>query len=91
MGETGIDEETFNDYLEDLRVHYTADKVCHRSSITQLNSSRDLVPPLRLVMGPNPDFDHAHGHKPQTSIVILSPMTSLDSLRVAPYQSPSKV
>ncbi|KAF7767898.1 hypothetical protein Agabi119p4_7141 [Agaricus bisporus var. burnettii] len=26
MGETAIDEETFDEYLEDIRVHYTADK-----------------------------------------------------------------
>lgn len=29
MGETAIDEETFNDYLEEMREHYTADKVRH--------------------------------------------------------------
>lgn len=33
MGETAIDEETFNEYLEEMRQHYTADKVgscvCH--------------------------------------------------------------
>lgn len=27
MGETGIDKETFQEYLEDIREHYTADKV----------------------------------------------------------------
>lgn len=27
MGETAIDEETFNEYLEEIRMHYTADKV----------------------------------------------------------------
>lgn len=27
MGETAIDEETFNEYLEEMRQHYTADKV----------------------------------------------------------------
>jgi len=27
MGETALDEETFNDYLEEMRSHYTADKV----------------------------------------------------------------
>lgn len=27
MGETSIDEQTFDDYLEDMREHYTADKV----------------------------------------------------------------
>lgn len=29
MGETAIDEETFNEYLEEMREHYTADKVRH--------------------------------------------------------------
>ena len=28
MGETALDEDTFNDYLEEMRTHYTADKVC---------------------------------------------------------------
>ena len=27
MGETAIDEETFNEYLEEMMQHYTADKV----------------------------------------------------------------
>ena len=27
MGETAIDEDTFNDYLSAMREHYTADKV----------------------------------------------------------------
>lgn len=27
MGETALDEETFNDYLQEMRTHYTADKV----------------------------------------------------------------
>lgn len=27
MGETAIDEDTFNDYLAAMREHYTADKV----------------------------------------------------------------
>ena len=27
MGETAIDEDTFNDYLAEMREHYTADKV----------------------------------------------------------------
>ena len=27
MGETAIDEDTFNEYLEEIRQHYTADKV----------------------------------------------------------------
>jgi hypothetical protein len=27
MGETSIDEETFEEYLAEIREHYTADKV----------------------------------------------------------------
>jgi hypothetical protein len=27
MGETALDQETFDDYLSDIREHYTADKV----------------------------------------------------------------
>lgn len=27
MGETALDEETFQDYLTEMRDHYTADKV----------------------------------------------------------------
>ena len=27
MGETALDEATYNDYLEEMRAHYTADKV----------------------------------------------------------------
>ena len=34
MGETAIDEETFNEYLEEMRQHYTADKV--RSGVSSL-------------------------------------------------------
>jgi hypothetical protein len=30
MGETAIDEETFNEYLTEMREHYTADKVSSR-------------------------------------------------------------
>ena len=29
MGETAIDEETFNDYINEMNDVYTADKVCH--------------------------------------------------------------
>lgn len=28
MGQTDIDEETFEEYLSEIRQHYTADKVC---------------------------------------------------------------
>ena len=27
MGETALDEDTFNEYLEEMKEHYTADKV----------------------------------------------------------------
>lgn len=27
MGETALDEETFREYLAEMRLHYTADKV----------------------------------------------------------------
>ena len=27
MGETSLDEDTFNEYLEEMKEHYTADKV----------------------------------------------------------------
>lgn len=37
MGETAIDEETFDEYLEDIRVHYTADKVRHPFFDHELN------------------------------------------------------
>jgi hypothetical protein len=28
MGETALDEQTFEEYLAEMREHYTADKVC---------------------------------------------------------------
>lgn len=28
MGETALDEQIFEEYLEEMREHYTADKVC---------------------------------------------------------------
>ncbi len=28
MGETALDEEVFEEYLTEMREHYTADKVC---------------------------------------------------------------
>lgn len=27
MGETALDEETFDEYIQEMRQHYTADKV----------------------------------------------------------------
>lgn len=32
IGETALDEETFHEYLSEMREHYTADKVCNRVS-----------------------------------------------------------
>ena len=32
MGETALDEETFDEYIQEMRQHYTADKV--RTCIT---------------------------------------------------------
>lgn len=34
MGETGIDDETFSDYIQEMRGHYTADKVSAMSART---------------------------------------------------------
>lgn len=34
MGETAIDEATFDEYLEEIREHYTADKVSNKSFVT---------------------------------------------------------
>jgi desumoylating isopeptidase 1 len=28
MGETSLDQETFDEYLAEIRQHYTAEKVC---------------------------------------------------------------
>lgn len=33
MGETSLDEETFNEYISELREHYTADKVSRYACI----------------------------------------------------------
>lgn len=33
MGETALDEQTFQEYLAEMRIHYTADKVsCFKPS-----------------------------------------------------------
>jgi hypothetical protein len=48
MGETSIDEETFIEYLEEMRSHYTADKVCVSFLVLQLTLTV-TVPPLRYV------------------------------------------
>jgi hypothetical protein len=33
MGETALDEQIFEEYLTEMREHYTADKVCIRSNL----------------------------------------------------------
>ena len=35
MGETALDEEVFEEYLTEMREHYTADKVCRKALLTQ--------------------------------------------------------
>lgn len=37
MGETALDQDTFNDYLQEIKEHYTADKV---STVEPKNSNR---------------------------------------------------
>lgn len=48
MGETSIDEETFIEYLEEMRSHYTADKVCRIFLVVE-HTLTVTVPPLRYV------------------------------------------
>ncbi len=33
MGETALDEQIFEEYLAEMRDHYTADKVCFKTMI----------------------------------------------------------
>lgn len=47
MGETAIDEETFNEYLEEMRQHYTADKV--RSDGSTASPDADFLPQYHLL------------------------------------------
>lgn len=42
MGETALDEQLFEEYLTEMREHYTADKVCIRSD---LRHDRSLILP----------------------------------------------
>ena len=45
MGETALDEEIFEEYLAEMRDHYTADKVCfilHRA-VSSLTSPHPVV------------------------------------------------
>ena len=48
MGETSIDEETFLEYLEEMRSHYTADKVCRIFLVVKITLTV-AVPPPRYV------------------------------------------
>ena len=51
MGETAIDEDTFAEYLEGMRVHYTADKVRRVSRSLRVLTSRSTtcsVSPCRV-------------------------------------------
>ena len=48
MGETSIDEETFMEYLEEMRSHYTADKVCRIFLFVEI-ALTVAVPPPRYV------------------------------------------
>lgn len=45
MGETALDEEIFEEYLAEMRDHYTADKVCfilHRA-VSSFSSPHSVV------------------------------------------------
>lgn len=53
MGETEIDEATYNEYIDELRGHYTAEKVGRRYPLTLLlvlTSLPLLVPLIRSVI-----------------------------------------
>lgn len=42
MGETALDEETLNEYIDGVRDHYTADKVCLGLSIDSMLTDEGL-------------------------------------------------
>jgi hypothetical protein len=44
MGETALDEQIFEEYLAEMRDHYTADKVCFLSPRLLLLGAHNLVP-----------------------------------------------
>lgn len=44
MGETSIDEETFEEYLMEMREHYTADKVINVPCLVDLCRDSESVP-----------------------------------------------
>ncbi len=82
MGETALDEETFNDYLAEMRTHYTADKVGYfcisswplkRADAMLVPSSRHEDPrPTLLIFSKISPFS-------QISIATRLPMIVLDS------------
>ena len=39
MGETALDEDTFNEYLEEMKEHYTAEKVSRISGLIMLTDN----------------------------------------------------
>ena len=44
MGETSIDEDTFMEYIEEMRDHYTADKVCLLDIVSCATKSKPTSP-----------------------------------------------
>lgn len=76
LGETAIDSETFDDYIADLRQHYTADKVRAHVRIYAQANRRPLVP---LAWYAHYMFTHSPSNPSQNSIATLSPMMSPDS------------
>lgn len=51
MGETALNEDTFNEYLAEMREHYTADKVSgsFKGEYSLLTKDLSLVPSVRCV------------------------------------------
>jgi hypothetical protein len=47
MGETSIDEQTFVEYLDQIKEHYTADKVSVYFDARYLSCSPNSVPSVR--------------------------------------------
>ena len=43
MGETALDEDTFNEYLEEMKEHYTAEKVSRISGLIMLLIDKSLT------------------------------------------------
>lgn len=85
MGETAIDEETFHEYLTEMREHYTADKVrIRRISLLARSRSTDLRSSQYHLLGErsfaaSPACARTEHVRAQTLTVTRSPMTVLDS------------